>query len=94
MGNLDCDDRGARDGQRPADGEAEGTLASETQKSEKSGWGDLNPRPLDPQSSALTKLRHSPWQVDILLLTKVHLDGRFFQSVSRGSKALRVMASL
>ena len=28
-----------------------------------SGWGDLNSRPLDPQSSALTKLRHSPyWQ--------------------------------
>ena len=25
-----------------------------------SGWGDLNSRPLDPQSSALTKLRHSP----------------------------------
>ena len=25
-----------------------------------SGWRDLNPRPLDPQSSALTKLRHSP----------------------------------
>src|SRR5581483_5619960 len=28
-----------------------------------SGWGDLNSRPLDPQSSALTKLRHSPWGV-------------------------------
>src|SRR5215207_3147684 len=27
-----------------------------------SGWGDLNSRPLDPQSSALTKLRHSPYQ--------------------------------
>jgi hypothetical protein len=26
-----------------------------------SGWGDLNSRPLDPQSSALTKLRHSPY---------------------------------
>src|SRR5690349_11304659 len=26
-----------------------------------SGWRDSNPRPLDPQSSALTKLRHSPW---------------------------------
>ena len=25
-----------------------------------SGWRDLNPRPLDPQSSALSKLRHSP----------------------------------
>jgi hypothetical protein len=25
-----------------------------------SGWPDLNRRPLDPQSSALTKLRHSP----------------------------------
>ena len=25
-----------------------------------SGWRDLNSRPLDPQSSALTKLRHSP----------------------------------
>jgi hypothetical protein len=25
-----------------------------------SGWRDSNPRPLDPQSSALTKLRHSP----------------------------------
>ncbi len=25
-----------------------------------SGWGDSNSRPLDPQSSALTKLRHSP----------------------------------
>jgi hypothetical protein len=25
-----------------------------------SGWRDLNPRPLDPQSSALTKLRYSP----------------------------------
>src|SRR6266849_3527370 len=25
-----------------------------------SGWGDLNSRPLDPQSSALTKLRYSP----------------------------------
>lgn len=27
----------------------------------KSGWGDSNSRPLDPQSSALTKLRHSPY---------------------------------
>ncbi len=27
-----------------------------------SGWGDSNSRPLDPQSSALTKLRHSPWE--------------------------------
>ena len=26
----------------------------------RSGWPDLNRRPLDPQSSALTKLRHSP----------------------------------
>ena len=26
-----------------------------------SGWRDLNSRPLDPQSSALTKLRHSPY---------------------------------
>ena len=26
-----------------------------------SGWPDLNRRPLDPQSSALTKLRHSPY---------------------------------
>lgn len=25
-----------------------------------SGWGDSNPRPLDPQSSALTKLRYTP----------------------------------
>ena len=25
-----------------------------------SGWGDLNSRPLVPQTSALTKLRHSP----------------------------------
>src|SRR5882762_2251269 len=25
-----------------------------------SGWGDLNSRPLDPQSSALSKLRYSP----------------------------------
>jgi hypothetical protein len=25
-----------------------------------SGWADLNRRPLDPQSSALSKLRHSP----------------------------------
>ena len=28
-----------------------------------SGWGDLNSRPLDPQSTALTKLRHSPHSV-------------------------------
>jgi hypothetical protein len=28
-----------------------------------SGWPDLNRRPLDPQSSALTKLRHSPCAV-------------------------------
>ena len=28
-----------------------------------SGCRDLNPGPLDPQSSALTKLRHSPWQL-------------------------------
>src|ERR1700728_799333 len=28
-----------------------------------SGWPDLNRRPLDPQSSALTKLRHSPFTV-------------------------------
>src|SRR5665213_3629861 len=27
-----------------------------------SGCRDLNPGPLDPQSSALTKLRHSPWR--------------------------------
>jgi hypothetical protein len=26
-----------------------------------SGCRDLNPGPLDPQSSALTKLRHSPY---------------------------------
>ena len=26
-----------------------------------SGWGDSNSRPPDPQSGALTKLRHSPW---------------------------------
>ncbi|MEY2967420.1 MAG: hypothetical protein RIQ64_47 [Actinomycetota bacterium] len=26
-----------------------------------SGWRDLNPRPLVPQTSALTKLRHSPY---------------------------------
>ena len=26
-----------------------------------SGWPDLNRRPLDPQSSALTNLRHSPF---------------------------------
>src|SRR5687768_2583792 len=29
-----------------------------------SGWPDLNRRPLDPQSSALTKLRHSPWSIE------------------------------
>ena len=27
-----------------------------------SGWRDLNPRPLDPQSSALAKLRYSPFR--------------------------------
>jgi hypothetical protein len=31
-----------------------------------SGWRDLNSRPLDPQSSALTKLRHSPFPVSRL----------------------------
>ena len=30
-----------------------------------SGCRDLNPGPLDPQSSALTKLRHSPWPVTL-----------------------------
>jgi hypothetical protein len=28
----------------------------------KSGWRDLNPRPLVPQTSALTKLRYSPYR--------------------------------
>src|SRR5579862_4359348 len=32
-----------------------------------SGWPDLNRRPLDPQSSALTKLRHSPCHAFILV---------------------------
>ena len=30
-----------------------------------SGCRDLNPGPLDPQSSALTKLRHSPWRTSL-----------------------------
>ena len=34
---------------------------------EKSGRRDLNPRPLDPQSSTLAKLRHAPEKVPILL---------------------------
>ena len=29
-----------------------------------SGWRDLNPRPLVPQTSALTKLRYSPYHAE------------------------------
>jgi hypothetical protein len=36
-----------------------------------SGWPDLNRRPLDPQSSALTKLRHSP-----SVVLRTHLGDR------------------
>jgi hypothetical protein len=43
----------------PGDGRAKGRSADLTAPLS-SGWGDLNSRPLDPQSSALTKLRHSP----------------------------------
>ena len=34
-----------------------------------SGWPDLNRRPLDPQSSALTKLRHSPYLPRMVVAT-------------------------
>ena len=37
-------------------------------KSKKSGWQDLNLRPLDPQSSALAKLRHIPFFYVVLTL--------------------------
>ena len=34
-----------------------------------SGWGDLNSRPLVPQTSALTKLRHSPYVYGAAILS-------------------------
>ena len=39
-----------------------------TQEFRWSGWPDLNRRPLDPQSSALTKLRHSPYGRSVTVL--------------------------
>ena len=38
----------------------QGLLVSEKPLVTVSGWGDSNSRPLVPQTSALTKLRHSP----------------------------------
>jgi hypothetical protein len=54
-----------------------------------SGWGDLNSRPLDPQSSALTKLRHSPF---LLRATFWPVSCYPIRSVSSKSKFIALLA--
>ena len=61
-----CGARGFRgDGQTPP---PRGRVAWPLTCTFESGCRDLNPGPLDPQSSALTKLRHSPSLVEPLKL--------------------------
>ena len=49
-----------------------------------SGCRDLNPGPLDPQSSALTKLRHSPSRSQISTEMAAHGD---HHQLERGAPA-------
>ena len=58
-----------------------------------SGWGDLNSRPLVPQTSALTKLRYSPSLSSGRLSSRVRDEGLAVSTHSAGSTYSTARAS-
>ena len=58
-----------------------------------SGWGDLNSRPLVPQTSALTKLRYSPSLSSGRLPSRVRDEGLAVSTHSAGSTYSTARAS-